>query len=187
MRGIMAVALLAMTLPVAAQTVQERLPTCLACHGEKGQSENADVPSLGGQQKDYVLVQLYMFREKMRTVDVMNQMAKGLSDDDLRTIAETVAKLPPPAPLSDTPDAARAERAKGLVAKHRCNFCHTPNFAGQDQVPRIAAQREDYLLKTLREYKSGARHGYEPAMASVVEPLQDSDFVDLAYYLARVR
>src|ERR1051325_11463344 len=123
MRGIMAVALLAMTLPVAAQTVQERLPTCLACPGEKGQSENADVPSLGGQQKDYVLVQLYMFREEMRAVDVVSQMAKGLSDDDLRTIAETVAKLPPPAPLSDTPDAARAERAKGLVAKHRCHFC----------------------------------------------------------------
>jgi cytochrome c553 len=187
MRMIVAAAMLAMTLPAAAQTVQERLPTCLACHGEKGQSETADIPSLGGQQKDYVLVQLYMFREKMRKVDVMNEMAKGLSDDDLRTISETIAKLAPPAPLSDTPDAARVERAKGLVAKHRCNVCHTSNFAGQDQVPRIAAQREDYLLKTLREYKSGARHGYEPAMASVVEPLQDADFVDLAYYLARVR
>jgi cytochrome c553 len=186
MRVIMAAALLAMTLPAAAQSVQERLPTCLACHGEKGQSENPDVPSLGAQQKDYVLVQLYLFREKQRTVEVMNAMAKGLSDDDLRTVSETIAKLPPPVPVSDTPDAARVARAKDLVVKHRCNFCHTPSFVGQDQVPRIAAQREDYLLRTLREYKSGARHGYEPAMASVVEPLQDADFADLAYYLARM-
>ena len=186
MRVIVAAVLLVMALPAAAQTVQERLPTCLACHGEKGQSANPDIPSLGAQQKDYVLVQLYMFRENLRKVDVMNAMAKGLSDDDLRTVSEAVAKLPAPAAPSDAPDAARVERAKGLVVKNRCNFCHTPNFAGQDQVPRIAGQREDYLLRTLREYKSGARHGYEPAMASVVEPMQDSDFVDLAYYLARV-
>lgn len=187
MRVILAAAMLVMTLPAAAQTVQERLPACLACHGEKGQSANPDIPSLGAQQKDYVLVQLYMFREKLRKVDVMNEVATGLSDDDLRTISELVAKLPPPAPPADAPDAARAERAKGLVVKNRCNFCHTPNFVGQDQVPRIADQREDYLLKTLREYKSGARHGYDPAMASVLEPLQDPDLVDLAYYLARVR
>jgi cytochrome c553 len=187
MRLILAAAILASALPAAAQTVQERLPACLSCHGEKGQSANPDVPSLGAQQKDYVLVQLYMFREKMRKAEVMNEMAKGLSDDDLRTLSELVAKLPPPAPPSDAPDAARVARAKDLVAKNRCNSCHAPNFAGQDQVPRIADQREDYLLKTLREYKSNARHGYEPAMASVVEPLGDSDFVDLAYYLARVR
>jgi cytochrome c553 len=30
-------------LPATAQTVQERLPTCLACHGENGQSQNPDV------------------------------------------------------------------------------------------------------------------------------------------------
>jgi cytochrome c553 len=187
MRVIVAAAVLVMALPAAAQTVQERMPACLACHGEKGQSANPDIPSLGAQQKDYVLVQLYMFREKLRTVEVMNEMAKGLSDDDLRTVSELVAKLPPPVPPDDAPDAARVARAKDLVVKNRCNFCHTANFAGQDQVPRIGGQREDYLLRTLREYKSGARHGYEPAMASVLEPLQDQDFVDLAYYLARVR
>ncbi len=187
MRAVLAAAVIATAAPAAAQSVQERLPVCLSCHGEKGQSGNPEVPSLGAQQKDYVLVQLYMFREKMRKVEVMNEMAKGLSDDDLRTMSELVAKLPPPGPPSDAPDEARVARAKVLVAKNRCNFCHAANFAGQDQVPRIADQREDYLLKTLREYKSGARPGYEPTMASVLEPLHDPDFVDLAYYLARVR
>jgi cytochrome c553 len=187
MRVIVAATMLVAALPAAAQTVQERLPVCLSCHGEKGQSANPEIPSLGAQQKDYVLVQLYMFREKMRKVELMNEMTKGLSDDDLRTMSELVAKLPPPVPPADAPDAARVARAKDLVAKNRCNFCHALTFAGQDQVPRIADQREDYLLKALREYKSGARPGYEPTMASVLEPLGDSDFVDLAYYLARVR
>jgi hypothetical protein len=33
------------------------------------------------------------------------------------------------------------------------------------------AQREDYLLRTLHEHKTGARRSYDPDMASVVEPL----------------
>jgi cytochrome c553 len=187
MRAILAAALLVTAVPVAAQTVAERLPVCLSCHGEKGQSANQEVPSLGAQQKDYVLVQLYMFREKLRKVELMNEMAKGLSDDDLRAMSESVAKLPAPVPATDAGDAAQVERAKDIVAKNRCNFCHTPTFVGQDQVPRIAGQREDYLVRTLREYKSGERRGYDPAMASVVEPLKDQDFVDLAYYLSRAK
>ncbi len=187
MRAILAAVVLATACPAVAQTVRERLPVCLSCHGEKGQSSNPEVPSLGAQQKDYVLVQLYMFREKLRDVGLMNEMAKGLSDDDLRTLAETIAKLPPPAPATGGDDAARIARARDIVAKNHCNFCHAANFAGQDQVPRIADQREDYLVKTLREYKSNARHGYDPAMASVVEPLQDQDLADLAYYMARAK
>lgn len=184
MRTVLIAAIVMAAMPAVAQTVQERLPVCLSCHGEKGQSRNPEVPSLGAQQKDYLLVQLYMFREKLRKVDLMNEMAKGLSDDDLRVISETIAKLPPPAPAAGSDDAARIARAKALVDANRCNFCHASNFAGQDQVPRLAAQREDYLVKSLREYKSGARPGYDPAMASVVAPLQDQDFADLAYYLA---
>ena len=173
--------------PAAADAVQDRLPACLACHGEKGQSSTPQTPSLGAQQKDYLLVQLFMFREKLRTVEIMNQMTQGLSDDDLRAFADAIAKLSPPAPMTDAADAARITRAQALVTQHRCNFCHTPNLAGQGQVPRIADQREDYLLKTLRDYKSNTRHGYDAAMAEVVAPLKDQDFADLAYYLARVK
>ncbi|HEY1542902.1 MAG TPA: c-type cytochrome [Xanthobacteraceae bacterium] len=191
MRSVICAAVTAATLlaavPARPDTLHDRLPACLACHGEKGQSSTANTPSLGGQQQGYVLIQIYMFREKLRKAEIMNQMAEGLSDDDLRAFAETIAKLPAPTPAADAGDAARIARAKDIVGKNRCNFCHTPSFAGQDQVPRIADQREDYLLKTLREYKSGVRSGYEATMAEVVAPLQDQDFADLAYYLARVK
>jgi cytochrome c553 len=185
MRAILAAVAILVSLPAVAATLEERLAPCLSCHGEKGQSANQDVPSLGAQQKDYALVQLYMFREKLRNVELMNEMAKGLTDADLQAFSEFIAKLPAPVPPADATDAARIERAKDIVAKNRCNFCHTSTFAGQDQIPRIAGQREDYLMKTLHEYKSGERRSYDPAMASVVEPLKDADFADLAYYLAR--
>jgi cytochrome c553 len=188
MRVLLAAALVVISVPLAsAQSLDERMPACLACHGEKGQSENPEVPSLGGQQPNYLLTQLYIFREKIRPVALMNEQSRGLSDDDLRRGAEFLAKLPPPRPAAGEADAARMERGKALVSQHRCNSCHAPDLAGQDQIPRIAAQREDYLLKSLRDYKTGARPGYDPAMASVVQPLREEDFAALAYYIARVR
>jgi len=176
-------------LPAAAETptVKERLPACLACHGEHGQSATADVPSLGAQQAFYVTVQLLMFRERMRVSAPMNDMTKGLSDDDLQSFADVIAKLPAPPPAAGPHDEPRTARTRALAEQNHCNFCHQENYAGRDNVPRIAGQRQDYLLKTLREYKSNTRHGYEATMAEVLAPLNDEQIADLAYYLARVR
>jgi cytochrome c553 len=174
-------------LPAAAQTVKERLPTCLACHGENGQSQNPEIPSLGAQQAFYVTVQLLMFRERMRVAEPMNDMAKGLSDDDLRNFADIISKLPPPQPVAGPVDDARIERASALIQQNRCNFCHTASFAGQENVPRIAGQREDYLVKALRGYKDNSRHGYDASMADVIAPITDEQILDLAYYMARVK
>jgi cytochrome c553 len=169
-----------------AQSFEERLSVCLACHGEKGQSENAEVPSLGAQQSQYVVIELYMFRQGLRKADPMTEMTKDLSDADLQKFADTIAKLPAPSPAADA-DAARMQRGAALVNQHRCNFCHNRDFSGNDAVPRLAGQREDYLLKSLREYKAGTRTEYQPVMAEVVPPLKDADLVELAYYIAHFK
>lgn len=180
-------ALIAGALPALAAEPAEKLAPCLACHGAEGQSEIANVPSLGAQPAPYSITQLFLFREKMRVAEPMNDLAKDLSDDDLRSIADALAALPAPKPPADPGDPARLERTQSIIAQNHCNVCHRPDFSGQNNVPRIADQREDYLLKTLRDYKSGARHGYEPTMAEAVEPLDDAQLVELAYYLAHFR
>jgi len=174
-------------LPGAAATLKERLVPCLACHGEQGQSATPEVPSLGAQPAFYVTIQLYMFRERMRVVEPMNEMTKGLSDDDLRGMAELISQLPPPRPAPGPPDPDRIERARALIQQHRCNFCHNQDFSGAENVPRLAGQREDYLVKALREYKSNARRGYDAAMGDVMYPVTDDDILDLAYFLAHVQ
>jgi cytochrome c553 len=128
-----------------------------------------------------------MFRDRMRIVDPMNDMAKGLSDADLQSFADFISKLPPPQPVAGPVDDARIQRASALVEQNRCNFCHTPNFAGQQNVPRIADQREDYLVKALRGYKDNSRRGYDSSMADVIAPITDEQILDLAYYMARVK
>ena len=79
------------------------------------------------------------------------------------------------------------ERAQALVQQHRCASCHNPDFSGRDNVPRIANQREDYLAKTMLEYKNNSRHGYDATMAEVLQPVTEQQIADLAFFIARVR
>jgi cytochrome c553 len=188
MRKIIAALAFALIASMArAETIEERTVPCLACHGEHGQSETDNTPSLGGQQPPYALIQLFMFREKLRVFEPMNEMAKAFSDDDLRTFSDFIGKMPKPQPAADPGDPARMQRAQALAQQYRCNSCHNTDFSGKDNVPRIADQREDYLLKTLREYKDNSRHGYDGTMAEVLQPVTAEQIADLAYYLARVR
>jgi cytochrome c553 len=173
--------------PLRAETIEERAATCFACHGEHGQSETENTPSLGGQQAPYALIQLFMFREKLRVFEPMNEMAKSLTDDDLRLFSEFIAKLPKPASAADAADPARMARAQTLIQQNHCNSCHKPDFSGGDNVPRLADQREDYLAKTMQEYKDNSRHGYDGTMAEVLQPVSVEQIADLAYYLARAR
>jgi cytochrome c553 len=38
----------------------------------------------------------------------------------------------------------------------------------------------------MRDYKSGARHGYDATMAEVLQPISDAELVDFAYYLSHL-
>jgi len=187
-RAIAALVLIcALAVPASSQPFEERLAACLACHGEKGVSETSEVPSIAGMPEKFTLIQLYLFRERMRKIEIMNDVAKGMTDDDLRRFSEYFAKLPPPMPSGDPPDPAIAARAQALIAKNYCASCHNPDFSGREQMPRLAAQREDYLLKSLRDYKAATRPGYDATMDEVIRPITDADIVDLSHYLSRLR
>jgi cytochrome c553 len=174
-------------LTVNADTIEARLAPCLACHGANGQSTIPEMPSLGGQPAFFLTVQLFMFREKLRVVEPMNQMLQGLKDDDLRNMAAYLAKLPPPNPAGGPVDSVRMDQVRALIEQHRCNFCHNSDYSGEHNVPRLAGQREDYLVKTMREYKNNTRRGYDASMADVLYPISDEQIIDLAYFLARLR
>jgi cytochrome c553 len=178
------------------ETFAQRVAPCLACHGENGDSPHPVVPSLGGQPAPYLLIQLYLFRENQRAstykkgdemVEIMSEMTKGFTDDDLRTFSEFLSKQPPPPPpLPPLPtDPARMQAGRALITQHRCNSCHNLDLTGRESVPHIANQREDFLIKTMREYRDNVRHGYDGMMASVLAPVTDAQIADLAYYIAR--
>ena len=160
--------------------------TCAACHGENGISQMENTPSLAGQPDQFIQWQLVFFRGGARKSDVMTPMAEQLSNEDIRNIGAYFASLTPPkGAADDNPDLSK----KGEMAAkgRRCASCHTDSYAGTKAVARIAGQREDYLLKALHDYKSGARSGGGgAAMADVAYPLNEEEIVALAHYLSRL-
>jgi cytochrome c553 len=175
-------------LSAAGQPVQQRKELCFACHGASGTSSTPLTPSLGGQPSFFLLAQLFLFREGRRDNAPMTAAAAGLKDADLQAFADLIAKLPPPRPPASKPDSARFARGRAIAEKERCGTCHNPDFSGRDNMPRLANQREDYLLKALRDYKKGVRTGYGNAvMPETVSGLSDSDLADVAHFLAQLR
>jgi cytochrome c553 len=167
--------------------LEEQVVVCDGCHGEKGISTMPEAPSLAGQPVLYTQIQLFLFREGQRVNPVMSPMALGLTDDELTALSEWYAKLTPPLPAEAVPDPMLDTQGRALAAAHRCGACHLPDYSGRDQIPRIAAQQELYLLQALRDYKTGARAGDGAQMAEVVYALSEDDLKALAHHIAHLR
>ncbi|MEP6609297.1 MAG: c-type cytochrome [Burkholderiaceae bacterium] len=60
---------------------------CANCHGTIGNAQGA-MPSLAGQQKNYIVDQMRAFREGKRTATIMHQLSKGYTDQQIESIAD---------------------------------------------------------------------------------------------------
>lgn len=68
--------------------------TCANCHGTEGRTtDGSAVPSLAGMPKDYMLKQINAFKDGSRPATVMHQLAKGLTDQQVETVATYFAAL----------------------------------------------------------------------------------------------
>lgn len=164
---------------------KEKAEMCTACHGEGGISQIAETPSLAGQPDLFVQWQLIFFRNGTRKNEAMQPLIDKLTNEDIRNLGAYYASLPPPPPAKADEQPALTEAGAKVAAGRRCASCHTETFAGTKATARIAGQREDYLVKALRDYKSGVRAGGGmAAMADVAYPLSDDEITALAHYLA---
>ena len=166
---------------------KEKAEVCAGCHGENGISQTENIPSLAGQQDQFIQWQMVFFRGGARKNDQMQPIAQEISNEDIRTLGAYFASLTPP--TGKTPDDNPDLSAKGqqAAAGRRCGSCHGDAFAGSKAVARLAGQREEYLVKALNDYKSGARSGGAgAAMTDVAYPLSQEEITALAHYLAHL-
>jgi len=192
-RGLLAAAILVVALPglALAQDATRGAElagnlNCMNCHGANGRSEMEDIPSLAGQQSEYVTLQMILFREGIRQVPAMNQFAAGMEDKDIEDLAAYFASLPPgPPPDRRAADPALVAAGQALTGPRNCGVCHLPDYVGRNQVPRIAAQREEFLVRATTEYRDGKRVGIDTQMNSAVFGMSDADIAALAHYLAQ--
>ncbi len=161
---------------------------CSNCHGLDGRSQMAGVPSLAGQPAEFITLQMILLREGLRQAPPMNQFAQGVSDPDIEALAAYFASLGAGPPDERSPrDDGLFGRGQALSARMNCGVCHLPAYEGRNQIPRIAAQREDYLVHALREYRDNRRVGTDTQMNSVMYGVPDADIAALAHYLSHLQ
>ena len=166
---------------------KEKAELCAGCHGDNGISQTENIPSLAGQQDQFIQWQLVFFRSGARKNEQMQPIVEQITNEDIRNLGAYFASLTPPKPPAsdDNPDLSK-KGAQAAVGR-RCASCHTDSFAGTKAVARLAGQREEYLVKALHDYKSGARSGGAgAAMSDVAYPLSDEEITALAHYLAHL-
>ncbi len=67
-------------------TGRDLAAACAICHGTDGANASG-LPSVAGQPKDYLVLQLRNFRDGKRAATVMQQIAKGLTEDQIDAVA----------------------------------------------------------------------------------------------------
>jgi cytochrome c553 len=127
--------------------------------------------------------QLIKFRDGRRKNPQMSPFAANLSDADMADLAAYYqAQTAQPRLASTDPEKVTAGRE--LAARHHCASCHRPDLTGQQQVPRLAGQDYEYLLRLLRGFKAQTASDLEGTMTSAAQPLSQDDIVNLVHYLA---
>ena len=164
---------------------QERLGLCAACHGNDGNSTNPQIPSIAGQPRLFIETQLVLFREELRKSEQMLPVVKGMKDPEIVQLASHFSKLPAKGMETGAEDKALTQRGAQRAKELRCGVCHLSDFRGQNQVPRLAGQREAYLEAELRAYRDGKRTGGDTIMAAALYGVSDADLRALAHFLAR--
>lgn len=165
------------------QTLDNLLTKCGTCHGVQGNSTEPNIPSLAGQPKVFVENQLVLIREGMRDIPQMKGVLDRMTDAELSALAQHFASLPV-AKSTSKPQPTLFSRGEALAKDMRCGICHLPNFAGREQMPRLAGQREDYLLLTVRSMKSNQVTGRDPIMTATLYGISDADLQAIAHFLA---
>ena len=162
---------------------RKKAEPCAACHGPDGNSPTGQFPILAGQTSRYLYLQLRDFQEGRRSDPQMSPMVTGLSREELREMADWFAKQKPASPAFKV-DPEKAKRGKLKADETLCTMCHLGGFAGQNEIPRVAGQHHDYVVKQLKDFKMRKRTNDAGNMTSVSATLSEADIEDLAHYLA---
>jgi cytochrome c553 len=157
--------------------------SCVSCHGTAERVPLPATPSLAGQQAEFLVLQMFLFREGLREAPQMAGVLKDATDPDFFDIAAHYARQRPPRPGAAAKPALHARGAQ-LARDMGCGSCHLNDYSGQKQVPRITSQREDYLVLSMKAYRDNKRTGTDTSMNGILYQVPDADIEALAHFLA---
>ncbi|MFP3555459.1 cytochrome c4 [Paraburkholderia sp. SIMBA_049] len=169
--------------PDAAQRGGVLAVRCVACHN----ASQVVAPLLAGQDAAFVYKQLSDFESGARTNVIMTSMVKGLSDRDMRDLAQYFASSgnlnSDDATVSEPPIVAHGNPTKNVVS---CAVCHggVDHKAG---APFLQGLSVSYLRAQLDAFATGQRHNDAgEQMRNIARNLTEAEIKDAAaYYSSR--
>ncbi len=178
-----------LALPASAQAQPAagvpKAESCVRCHGPGGNSPTGAFPILAGQTFRYLYLQLKDFQEGRRADPEMSPQVEGMTRDEMLALAEYFSKQKP-LPNGFKADPVRVNRGSKKADEVLCTMCHLGGFSGQNEIPRVAGQHYDYIVKQLRDFKARRRTNDAGNMTSVANTLSDEDIIDLAHFVANL-
>lgn len=164
---------------------------CHHCHGYKGEASNVIYPRLAGQNKEYIVKQLNNFKSGARK-GTMNEMAAGLSEEEIIALAEYFSQ-------QETLAYKIFEKQLSSVGQYifqkgniysgvpACATCHGKNGAGTNRVPRLAGQHKQYILTQLEEFNLRKRTNDNAIMHSIASRLTELEREAVALYASGLK
>ncbi len=174
---------------------------CVWCHGPSLQGFST-APRLAGQSPQYIVNQLYDFRDHARDNPLSRQYMWGAAANHLglqtaRNLALYLSTLSP----RPANDGYKVLVASGLIIYQEgipdanipsCVACHGPNAEGAaaqgaGQIPRLGGLSYYYLKRRLAQWGQGYHTAAAPPMPEVASKLSANDIEALASYLSFIR
>ena len=174
-----------------ADSGKDKVATCVACHGQDGNSMVGLWPSLAGQNANYLVRQLQHIKSGKRSIVEMAGLLDNLSTKDLDDIAafyasknNTIGQVE-----ADKVELGRKLYYSGSLEKGipACTACHSPKGKGNAPAgyPLLSGQQVDYVTKSLKNYRSGERNNDESSqmMMAIAYKLDDVEIDALSSFI----
>ncbi len=194
---------------------KQKTASCAGCHGENGNSMMPMFPKLAGQHPGYLIKQLIAFKDGSRKDATMQSMVLAFDETDFADIAAYYAEQKISAnsmPVLDSDDEEEDEDEEDAVSDSKpdikqllamgsdlyrngdlerevsaCIACHGPYGEGNKPAsfPALRSQHADYLIKSLNDFKSGARsNNPDHMMHMIAKKMTETEIRAVAYHIS---
>ena len=127
--------------------------SCAACHGTNGNSVSI-MPSLAGMNQEYFKETMEAFKDGSRKATVMDRIAKGYDDADIKAMGNYFAAQKPK-PMQQSFMQTKASTG-GKLHKQYCEKCHE-NGGRPGDSDMLAGQWMPYLDFSIADFIAGKR------------------------------
>lgn len=160
---------------------EERALLCGYCHGKDGNSVKNYIPNLADQNEKYLLVQFERFAEGTRQNYVMEKLAENMDYRDKINLALYYASLKVKTDKKTHLNTSLNQPLKTTKTyQAKCALCHGQDGKGNEHLPRIAGQPQEFLTATLLAFKTKESKRTESPMDAVVNQVTKDELKELA-------